>query len=1130
MGGEAATVRFIGPKGAGWIALCLSAPCWAQVDAVDDVTELRAGSVSSARQDARQRVDYAFEATAGRTYLIELDQQGLDFVLSIEDPRGDARTYGSPLLRDEREIVLLEDAQSGIYRVSVFSEEFSAASGRHAIRLSAPTPGEDTRVWAAMSAGAAAYRRGGEQGWADAIAAYETAAGLARESGRHREVAHALFGIAAIEYWYRYAWTRAAELAKEAAQLYADLDQPLLEASALHLRAAALIEEATTVPRTSSAGLAPRARALFDEALDLFDRVRRTFERRGRSYEAGLAINNVGLTYYYMGEYAAARASWDEAARLFRRLGEWDKELTALGNQAVIAAEQGRLADAIAIFERSLDLLSADHPDRALTLDNLAATHYARGDFDDALRTFSAALDLHRRNDDGKGEAHALRGIGSTYFALGHLELATAFLERALPLARESGDGRNEKSIRGLLGNVAFLEGEHEEALNHHRAALALATAPTDAAVVQVLLAKDLVALGRHAAAGALAAEARATAEAAGAKLLVADALQQSGQARLGLGRTLEAAAEFRRALAVYRELGVSTKESEALHGIAESAAADGRLDDAVRYGNASLVALEAERIRIAAPELRAHYAAIRRGYYEAQIERLMTLHRAARGGETDAHLLAAFETSERSRARVLLDLMHETADDDTATADDRSARERARLIERLAGLRHRRDSLLAAPPTAQTETEVAEAVAEMTVVDNELKVLETALRSKDERSALAPASPLSLDEIQAGLDEHSFLVQYALGERRSHAWIVTKSAVHAVELAPREALESAARRAHDALARYDASASRTEQLEERLDSLAEAVLAPVRPYLGDGGRIVFSADGALQYVPFGVLRDTASDGRRLIEQYEIAAVPSVSAVLSSRAATRPEIAANRVAVIADPVFEPDDARLAGIRTSREPSPRNPPAELEPRSALLAEPLARLPFAGREASAIAALVPPDDRLVLTGVAASRDAVLNADLGLYRFVHFATHGFVDSRYPSLSGLALSGIDEHGAPRDGFLRLDDIRVLRLDADVVVLSACETALGREIRGEGLLGLTHAFMQAGARSTVASLWQVPDRATAELMSRFYAGMLERGLRPTEALRAAQLEIAAERRWRDPYFWGAFVLMGDWR
>src|SRR5690606_24744047 len=252
------------------------------------------------------------------------------------------------------------------------------------------------------------------------------------------------------------------------------------------------------------------------------------------------------------------------AARLFRRLGEWDKELTALGNQAVIAAEQGRLADAIAIFERSLDLLSAAHPDRALTLDNLAATHYARGDFDDALRTFSAALDLHRRNDDGKGEAHALRGIGSTYFALGHLELATAFLERALPLARESGDGRNEKSIRGRLGHVAFPEGEHEEALTQPRAALALATAPTDAAVVQVLLAKDLVALGRHAAAGALAAEARATAEAAGAKLLVADALQQSGQARLGLGRTLEAAADFRRALAVYRELGVSTKESEA--------------------------------------------------------------------------------------------------------------------------------------------------------------------------------------------------------------------------------------------------------------------------------------------------------------------------------------------------------------------------------------------------------------------------------------------------------------------------------------------------------------------------------------------------------------------------------------
>lgn len=399
MGGEAATVRFLGAKGAGWIALCLPALCCAQTGTCDAATELRPGSVSSAAQDSTQRVEYVFEAAANQTYLIELDQHGLDFVLSIADPRGDTREYGSPLLRDEREIALLENTLPGTYRVCVFTDEFSGAEGRHAIRLSALPPGDDARVWAALRDGAVAYRRGGEQGWADAIAAYETAAELARESGRQRDLAQALFGIAAIEYWYRYAWTRSAELATAAAQLYADLAEPVLEASALHLYAAALIEEATTVPRTSSAGLAPRARALFDEALGLFHRVRRTYERHGRPYEAGLAINNVGLTHYYMGEYAAARASWDEAALLFRQLREWTGELTALGNQAVIAAEQGRLADATAAFERSLEILSANHPDRALTLDNLAATHYARGDFDDALGIFSEAFEVHAQED-----------------------------------------------------------------------------------------------------------------------------------------------------------------------------------------------------------------------------------------------------------------------------------------------------------------------------------------------------------------------------------------------------------------------------------------------------------------------------------------------------------------------------------------------------------------------------------------------------------------------------------------------------------------------------------------------------------------------------------------------------------
>jgi CHAT domain-containing protein len=189
-----------------------------------------------------------------------------------------------------------------------------------------------------------------------------------------------------------------------------------------------------------------------------------------------------------------------------------------------------------------------------------------------------------------------------------------------------------------------------------------------------------------------------------------------------------------------------------------------------------------------------------------------------------------------------------------------------------------------------------------------------------------------------------------------------------------------------------------------------------------------------------------------------------------------------------------------------------------------------LPSTGWEADAISALVAEEQRFVARSFDARRETLFAADLGQYRLVHFATHGLVDSRYPALSALALSQFDERGVPQNGFLRLHDIYGLDLNADLVVLSACETALGREIRGEGLMGLTQGFLYAGARGVVASLWQVPDRATAELMARFYGHLLNDGLQPAEALGKAQLSMAAERRWSHPYYWGGFVLVGDWR
>jgi CHAT domain-containing protein len=242
-------------------------------------------------------------------------------------------------------------------------------------------------------------------------------------------------------------------------------------------------------------------------------------------------------------------------------------------------------------------------------------------------------------------------------------------------------------------------------------------------------------------------------------------------------------------------------------------------------------------------------------------------------------------------------------------------------------------------------------------------------------------------------------------------------------------------------------------------------------------------------------------------------------------------------AVLADPVFDPTDPRVKvidqhGHATSRERQTTiHAVTDLERASrdtGLIS--FDRLLSTRKEADAIAALAAPKERLKAVDFQASRMTATSATLSQYRILHFATHGLLNSTHPELSGLVLTLVDEQGRPQDGFLRLHEIYNLNLSADLVVLSACQTALGKEVKGEGLIGLTRGFMHAGARRVVASLWRVPDKATAELMRRFYTGMLQHGLTPAAALRAAQVSLWKERRWREPYYWAAFVLQGEYK
>jgi CHAT domain-containing protein/tetratricopeptide (TPR) repeat protein len=1089
-----------------------------------EATPLREGESRSAVQHATDHFSYDVDVGGPGAYLLRVEQRGLDLIVSVETPAGAATSFNSPLFRDASEWAVL-DSGPGRYRVNLRSEEHTGAAGGHTIAVTRLANARDLEASALMSAAAAANFAAGDRGWARAVEAYEHAAALWQELGRAREEADAWFGAATIRYWQLFEWNPAAERAARAAALYAELGEAALEANARHLQGASLVEEALETKQSATAtAIAPESEALFVEALRLLEQARGAHERLGNVYDLALVVNNFGYTHYSRGELERARGYYTQAAVLMRSVDEWAGEATALRNNAVLDAETGQLVSTIATLDRVLELLppSLAH-DRMIVLDNLGAAQRMLGNFEEALKNFAAALALQKEIDDAQGEGRSLRRIGETYYNLGDLELAEQYLQQALPIAVRTNDARGQEGALRNLGNVAFVERDYAAALDYHRRALEVSASVSDRAHLQLLIAKDLLTLGRAGDAAAAAEQAMTVAEDTGSEVLLGGALSAAGRARALAGDSAAATASLEAAAAIFERLGLRSEHAEALHALALAARDANELDRALDYGEAALRELEALRGRVADPELRALFAAARRDYYETQVDLLMVRDERAGASNGDG-ARAALQVSERSRARMIADLLQEASVDLRRGSPELQQKEAA-LYEQLAERSNQRDLLLdAAADGERNDAQVAGVLAELAALENALNLLEIDLRRSNPRLAdLTAPETLTPTEMQAKLDADTVLLQFALGSRASYVWVITHDELHATELADRATIEAAARRALADLETYspDGSAPDVRSLAE----LAALVLDPVAAKL-DRRRVVLALDGALQYVPFAVLPMRRADGSaaRLLDTHEVIEIPSMS-TLALSGPDAPRVAGKTLAVFADPVLQAGDPRLG----------RSPSAELPAVAATRGAPssgaeLGRLLSTSYEASAIAALVPDDQRLLASGFAANRDAVLDPALGDFRYIHFATHGLVDARYPGLSALVLSQFDDRGNAQDGFLRLTDIYNLKLRADLVVLSACDTALGREVRGEGLIGLTQGFMAAGARSLVASLWQVPDRATAELMTQFYRYMLADGLRPADALRKAQLWSAAQPRYRDPYFWGSFVLVGEWR
>ena len=787
-----------------------------------------------------------------------------------------------------------------------------------------------------------------------------------------------------------------------------------------------------------------------------------------RLWEAAIR-NEIGLDLWLSGRMDEARASFEAALAIQREIGDRYGEAVSLSNLCASDLPRGRLKEAIACYDEALPRLREV---KAATLLGSALTSSARaldilGEPEPALLRYQEALALGRSVGDRTGEARALNNIAVLYRKLGNFQDALESYGQALETVTALQDRRWQARVLHNLGTIYQGLGEPQQALPRYEQALALWRATGD----KEGEASTLTNLGRvHSLLGdprrALPFHEQAL------------ALQTAAGDRRGMGITR---AQIGRAQAALGETDAAL------------ASFDAALGDLRAVGDALY---EAETLRSlgetqgGAGEVDAALASFRQA---------LSLARDSRIPVSEAGTLCALARLERDLKR-------------TAEARDHAAA----AVEIVEALRTRIDDPDLRSSFAATLHEAYELLIDLLVrlhraapaAGLDRAALETGERARARTllELLAEAgveehgaAPIGSAEIQGLLDPDTLLLSYSLGDAASHLFVVTPASLDIFDLPPREAIEEAARQVHGLLSAYDPAERATDAAEAA--ELSRLLLGPVADRLG-AKRLVIVADGALHYLPFGALPVPAGDTPvSLLQDHEVVSLPSASALALLRREQAGRPAAPRLAaIVADPLFAPADS------------------------------FARLPASRQEAEGIAALVPPDQTRLAIGAEASLDGVRGDRLTGFRTVHFATHGVIDAEHPAQSGLALSTVDGQGRPRVGFLHLRDIYEMRLDAGLVVLSGCRTALGREVRGEGLSGLTQGFFHAGAARLVASLWKVEDRATAELMTRFYRAMWVEGLAPAAALRSAQLSLRQERRWRDPYFWAGFVLQGDWR
>ena len=1096
-------------------------------------------------------------------FAIELEQRGQDFKLSVRSP-GESEAVDLDLVGTSRgtERFFGVAGQTGPVTVEVQTSQPSATLGAYTLRAEVVSPAtsawedraEATRLLARADA---AVNSGKAVDLPSAQEALERALLLWRRVGDSVAESRTLRRLAIVED-NRGHKDRAIELTGEALAVAQKAGDEIGEATSLEIRGSTLDEqgredEALSDLRRSLSlyrkhddvrgqvvALGDLASAIDKQgdkkqALGLYQQTLELATRIGDRVAQAVQLNNMGRIYSQLGELSTATEDYQNALEIWNETGQHRFAGWALHNLGAIQEKRGEPQAALDDYGRAMKVWdeTGDLRGKSFTLHNMGVVNNSLGESQKALDLFEQASDLFRKlglkrglaqvqmnlgrvqSDLGNGakalelfrealglarqaqwktgEASALERIGHAYLLRGDLDLAGENLEMSRALFEELGAAANEATALENLGYVALAQGDSDEALAFARKALDLRRATED-------------------------------------RKQEGDSHRLLGAIFLRRGDLPAASDELQTALDLTRAVGDLGGEAKVLYELALVRKAEGKLPEALELGEKALDRVEVLRWKVGSPRLRATFLGDREKYFGFVVDLLMELdHEKPGAGFAEQ----AFAVSEQSRARSFLDVLAEMREQLYSDVDPELRRREEDLRHRILLAYYR----LLKAQAGDSEEEQQKANATLQEDLSDFDQLQGAIRESSPRfAALTRPEVPSAGQIRSKLlDDGTVLLEYFLGADRGWLFALSADGFHAYPLPPRDQIEGPIKELRKLVGDQQHAALARQRIERLAMDLGATLLGPV-DHLAQFKRLVIVPEGALHYLPFAML---GRPGRPIYEPLvsraglEISVLPSAAVLeeVRQRAAGRAR-APRGVALLADPVFSRQDPRVTGSPVHSGPEPSCASCERSLRSFRSLSPfdLTRLPDTRREAEQIAKEVGRRQVFEALGFDANVDLVLGGTLAPYRVLHFATHGLLNDEHPELSSLVLSLVDASGKGRPGFLLPQQILASRFQADLAVLSACDTALGQNIRGEGLVGMARAFIHAGVSGVVASVWRVDDQATTALMARFYQAMAQEHLSAPAALAEAERALLGSRSFSSPIDWAGFVFEGDWR